>query len=106
MGFSPRLDALAVFRPAAVILILWFLQPAVLRFGFALPTARRLGAVALVGVIAGIGSKQLLAMAAFALGGAFHRPTQRTESARRKAHPRVARKIGVAEKRLKRVRTK
>ena len=76
MGFSPRLDALAVCRPAEVILILRFLQPAALRFGFTLSATGGLRAVALVVTIAGIGSKELLAMAALAFDGAFHRPTQ------------------------------
>ena len=106
MGFSPRLDALAVFRPAEMVLILRFLQPAALRFGFTLPATGGLRAVALVVAITGIGSKELLAMAALAFGGAFHRPTRSAVPAGRKARPRVARKIGAVERRMKQVRTK
>jgi hypothetical protein len=106
MGLSPRFDALAVFRPAEVTLILRLLEPATLRFGFTLLAAGGLRAVALVMAIAVIGSKELLAMAALAFGGTFHRPTQRTAPTRRKARPRVARKIGVVERPRKQVRTK
>ena len=48
MGLSPRFDALAVFRPAEVTLILRLLEPATLRFGFTLLAAGGLRAVALV----------------------------------------------------------
>ena len=74
MGFAPRLDALAVFRPAEVTVVLRLLQPAALRVGFALPAACGLRAVALVVAIAVIGSEQLLAMAAFALSRGISLP--------------------------------
>jgi hypothetical protein len=76
--------------PAEMALILRFLQPATLRFGFTLPAASGLRAVTLVVAIAGIGSKELFAMAALAFGGAFHRPTQGAAPTRGKTHPPVA----------------
>jgi hypothetical protein len=78
MGFSPRFDPLAVFRPAEVTLILRLLQPAALRFGFALAAAGRLRAVALVVAIAVIGSEELLAMAAFALSRGISLPDSKS----------------------------
>jgi hypothetical protein len=36
MALTPFFDTLAVLRPAEVVLIVWFLQPPALTFGFAL----------------------------------------------------------------------
>ena len=80
MGFAPRSDPLAVFRPAEVTFILRLLQPAALRVGFALPAAGRLGAVALVVTITIIGSEQLLAMAALALSRGISLPDSKNRA--------------------------
>jgi hypothetical protein len=48
IGFAPVFDALAVFRPAEVILVLWTLLPAALTLRFTLLAACQFGAVSLV----------------------------------------------------------
>ena len=61
IGFAPVFDTLVVFRPVAVILVLWTLQLAPLTLRFTLLAACRLGAVALVTQITMIRRIELIA---------------------------------------------
>jgi hypothetical protein len=105
MGFAPRLDSLAVFRPAEVTLVLRLLQPAALRFDFALLAARRLRAVALMVAIAVIGSEQLFAMVAFALGGGISSPDSKNGAGPAASSSVGAMKIGAPDKQMESLRT-
>jgi len=96
---------LAVFRPAEVSLILRLLQPAVLRFGFALPAARRLRAVALVAAITVIGSEQRLARAAFALSRGVSSPNSKNGASPAESASVGAVKNGAPSQQMESIRT-
>src|SRR5260370_12359688 len=80
IGFAPVFDTPTVFRPAEVILVLWFLLHAALTLRFTLLAACRLGAVALVKHMTMIRRKEVVAAEALALGRTLHRQTQKFES--------------------------
>jgi len=80
MALTPFFDTLAVLRPAEVVLIVRFLQPPALTFGFALFAAGRFCAVALMMQIASIRQIELAAMLAFPPRRTLHRQTQECES--------------------------
>jgi hypothetical protein len=80
VALTPFFDTLTVLRPAEVALIVSFLQPPTLTFGFTLFAAGSFCAVALMMQIASIRQIELAAMLALPPRGTLHRQTQECES--------------------------
>src|ERR1700730_3609853 len=99
MQLAPRLDTLAVVRPAEVILVVRLLPPATLTFRFALLAAGMFLVVALIMHIAPIRQIELAAMLALALRRPLHRQTQEFESPLLQAPSLMPTKISGRDKR-------